>query len=170
MSLIGGTYFDKVPVIIPIGSTDNRQQYIDYYEPKVIRDLFGYSLGSEILAYTAGSDQRIKDIVEGKEYQLNGKTEKWHGLKDETTKISLIAFFVYYWWQRKNVTKTTTNGEVLLVNENSVKVTPAVKVQDAWNKYEEQVISLNAFISVNSGVYPEFESTDLSESVNAFDL
>lgn len=171
MSLIDVTYFDTVFLNIPDGGDyGNREEYINHYEPKIINQLFGYELGKDVLAYTASSDQRIKDIVEGKEYtNSSDKLTKWEGLVN-ANKESLISYYVYYWWMRKTATTTTNNGEVKVLNENSGNTTPALKVMNAWNNMMQQCETLYEFMTEFEDDYPEWDFTPFSGSVNAFDL
>ena len=166
--LIDESYFDNPEIAIPSGSYDTRAEFIDRYEPKILEQLFGYELAKEIAAYTVASDQRIKDIVEGKEFTYGGILLNWVGLQNNN-KVSIIAYYVYYWWQRQNISKTNTNTEIKVVSENSVPVTPVQKLSSAWTEYENQQIMLFAFMGVNKLDYPDWRGEPLG-NINGFDL
>lgn len=172
MSLTDVTYFDTVFLSIPNGSFDNRQDFIDHYEPLIVNEIFGYELGKLILAYDSGtSEQRIKDIVEGKEYTNNDDIlTKWIGLLNDD-KRSLISNYVYYWWMRTTATDTSNNGEIKVLNENSNNTTPAMKLDKVWTDFVEMCNELLCFMYEFEDDYPEWvDPARTTERVNAFDL
>ena len=81
MSLIDQTYF-KGTIAIPASKYEPIQGIIDMYEPQLIIDLFGYELAKLVKAYNPlTSEQRIKDIVNGKGFTTRGgDLQKWNGL------------------------------------------------------------------------------------------
>lgn len=113
-NLIDETYFID-PIDLPDGSNNDLDTLIKVHEPEILRDLLGYELNKEVAEFSATSSQRIKDLVEGKEYTVshNGRPQliKWIGLQN-LEKRSLIAYWCYYWWHRKHSTHTGNTGEL----------------------------------------------------------
>jgi hypothetical protein len=181
MSLITTSYFAK-DISIPTGTYSNLSNDIEKYEPEIIKEVSGYELGKLINAYDSStSPQRIKDIVEGKEYTVsyNGRdqTIKWNGLIN-TELISFIAYYVYYWWQRNNITSTSTTGEIKPKNENSIIVGANAKACAAWYRmrqligYSGQSVvepSLYNFLTEYEDDYPEWIFKDVG-SINIFGI
>ena len=182
MSLIDSSYFIH-DINIPTGQFSDLQGFINRYEPEILTDLLGYELAKEVIAYDAEtSDQRIIDLVEGKEYTVkaNGGRDqliKWGGLINAEKK-SLIAYYVYYWDMRAKATHTATVGEVKRKGENSVNAEQNAKIMNAWTRMlslfgfcgqaNTEPSALN-FLDANAADYPEWMFTPRG-SVNAFDL
>ena len=175
MSLIDKTYFVK-DINIPHSDYSDLDNYITRYEKEILIKLLGYELATLVLAYnSATSPQRIKDIVEGKEYTVGSYTVKWNGLKN-TEKVSLIAYYVFYWWARNNATFTATTGEMKSVSENAEAAKLTQRMSNAWSRLEELAQSteypyqsLYYFLIENESDYPEWEFTVLG-NINGFDL
>jgi hypothetical protein len=178
MNLITTEYFVK-DISLPTGTYSNVENEIEKYEKEVVYSLFGYELGKLVLAYGAGSPQRIKDIVEGKEYTVayNSRDQliKWGGLKN-AEKISLIAYYVYYWSQRNNVTLTANVGEVKPKQENSMNAALNQKIANSWNRlyklygFQGQSIlepSAYNFLNEYKDDYPEWIFTEIGQ-INMF--
>lgn len=143
MSLIDNTYFVR-EIALPEGKYKAIQVFITRYEPKVIYDLFGYELGKLIIVYDSGtSPQRIKDIVEGKEYTISETNRykpgggdsaiKWNGLINEE-KVSLLAYWIFYWWCRENESFATNVGGAKSKLENAVNIGFNEKTTFAWRE------------------------------------
>ena len=179
--LIDKTYF-ILDINIPTGSYEALTDSIAKYEPEVLKSLLGYELYLLVEAYAnPGSDQRIIDIVEGKDYTVscNGRDQvvRWNGLKN-TELISLIAYYTYYWWQRNHVTLTTQTSEIKAAAENAQAAVMANKSQNAFDRCRELYgfigqdsisPSLYNFLKDNEDDYPEWIFTDL-DIVNCLDL
>jgi len=175
MSLIDKTYFVK-DINIPDSDYSDLTAVIVKYEKEILIKLLGYELYALVAAYdVTTSPQRIKDIVEGKEYTVGSYIVKWNGLTN-TDKVSLIAYYVYYWWTRNQATLTGSIGEIKPKSENSNNASLIQKSTNAWTRLEElsqstayPYDSLYAFLSENESDYPEWEFTPLG-NVNGFDL
>lgn len=139
MSLINTSYFIK-DISLPVGVNSNLTNEIKKYEPEILKQLLGYELWKLVAAYGDSSPQRIKDIVEGKEYDVsyNGRdqTIKWNGLKN-TELISLIAYYVYYWVRRNSITQTSGLGELKSKVENSIIADANQKACSAWYRMKQ---------------------------------
>lgn len=125
---------------IPDSILNDLDAYITRYEKEILIDLFGYALWKLINAYDSNnpgnSPQRIRDIVEGKEYTVDGDLIKWNGLINDD-KISLLSYYVYYWWVRNNGTTLHMTGVALLKSENSEPESASQKISAAWGRLRE---------------------------------
>lgn len=135
-NLTDQTYFDSYPIKLPDGENSSRTELIDRYEPEILKKLLGYELWKLVAAYDAGtSPQRIKDLVEGKEYTVNHEgrvqTIKWNGLKN-TEKESLITYYCYFFWQKNNASHTGNVGELTPKQQYSKIANGAEKAAHAW--------------------------------------
>lgn len=173
MSLLDTTYFTK-EIHIPTSKYTTLQSVIDRYEPKMIRDLFGYELALLIKAYDAGtSPQRIKDIVEGKvytpsygasmgHYTASGTPKiKWNGLLNDD-KVSLLAYWVFYWYMRENETFLSISGSGKSKSENAYDAGDNPKSVFAWNRMFELYGGFTRESSINPSCFnfmKEFESS-----------
>lgn len=181
MSLIDSTYFVG-DIQLDVGEYSTLSSFITVYEKQFLIKAFGYELYKEIAAYDSEtSDQRIKDLVEGKEYTIdwNGRSQliKYNGLIN-TDLISPIAYYVYYHFVRGQASINVTTGQIKPNNENASNADLSMQVQGSWNRlleltgYEGQnlnIPSIYNFINENITEYPEWDFTDFG-FVNAFDL
>jgi hypothetical protein len=182
-TLTDPTYFIE-PINFPNGLDNNLQQSIDTYEPKVLKDLLGYELYKEVAAYSGTSDQRIIDLVEGKDYSVdyNGRSQliRWNGLIN-VEKESLITFFAYYWMQRDRETQSGNVGELKAEQQNSSIASANATAVRSYNLmidlygYEGQcIIEPSAFNFLTNFIddYPEwiFKSKGKPQDVNIFGL
>ena len=177
MSLIDKTYFNQ-EINIPDSDYKGLSAIITRYEKEVLISLFGYALWKLINAYNeSASSQRIKDIVEGKEYTASGETIKWNGLQN-TDKVSLIAYYVFYWYLRNATTRTSTLGEVGSKMENATTASPVQRLSGAWQRLRELygfasqdslIASAYNFMTEHESDYDEWVFTDIG-TVNSFDL
>lgn len=184
MSLIDRTYF-KNEINLPQSKYDDLPDFITRFEKEFCENVFGYGLSKLILAYDVAhpenSTQRVRDIVEGKEFTQGAYTFKWKGLTN-AEKISPIAYYVYYYYMRSKMTHTSTSGEVTNKVEASNLAETNMKIQYAWQKMEELIggydnfsyqvwnNSLMTFMNKYSTDYPEWQFNHLLGNVNAFDL
>lgn len=146
--------------------------FIDQYEPKLLRDLFGYELSK---AFTAGIadydsdgsnptiDQRWLDLIEGAEYERSGRTYKYEGLPD------IDARYVYWHWMEDQHTQTVGLGEVKAKAENAEQANPAVKMVRAWNDMVDMIWNLYYFMKDKTDIYPEWKSQDQAWMIKKFE-
>lgn len=178
MSFTDQTYY-VLDINIPSSTYNNLTAHIAKYEKEIIMMLFGYSLGTLVLAYNVStSPQRIKDIVEGKVYTSSSGDEiKWNGLTN-TDKISLLSYYVY-WWYVKNKNSTLQGiGNQKLKGENSENARAGIKMSSAWSRLEDLYgdycdndydASAYNFLTEHESTYPEWVFEQLGTS-NNFDL
>lgn len=161
MSLIDKTYFNR-DINLPTGANSDITESITRYEGEILIQLLGYDYAKLVLAYTTGSDQIIKDLVEGKEYTEGDYTVKWPGFKN-TEKVSLIAYYVYIQYIKDHAIDFQNVGSVAATIENGVNVGPSVLIQRASVKLRElagycgqdvYTASLYNFLVKHSDSYP----------------
>jgi len=151
--LIDYTYFIN-DIDIPGNDSGVIDTLVNRYENKVIYDLFGYELGALIIAYNintpTASEQRIRDIVEGKEYTVSKEClnneyyapnatnikVKWNGLINSEKK-SLLAYWVFYWWTREVESHQSSIGGFSPSVENSNYASLGKKAAAAWHNMLE---------------------------------
>ena len=173
MSLIDKTYFVK-DINIPDSDYSDLTAYITRYEKEILIKILGYELWKLVAAYDA-TPGVITDLVEGKEYTVNGETVKWNGLKNSDL-VSLIAYYVFYWWARNNATFTGTSSELKSIGENAEAAKLNQRMNNAWSRMEDLIQgtqypydSIYTFLTENESDYPSWVFTPVG-TVNAFDL
>lgn len=176
MSLIDQTYFIN-EINLPQGTYSDTAGEITRYEQPLLIDLFGYELAKLVADYAVGSPQRIKDIVDGKEFTVTGvdgldRLVKWRGLINSEKK-SIIAYHVYYWHLKNSVTMVSGTGSVKATSENAVNADVSQKCMTAYNLFMDEFEMIFVFMSENAAIYPEW-SCDLSQfttdRINTLDL
>lgn len=188
MSLIDDTYFIN-DIALPSNTYSDYSDMITRFEREFLIKAFGYDLYKLINVYDSDnpttSSQRIRDIVEGKEFTVSSYTYKWEGLIN-SQKDSPIAYYVYCQIMLNNQTHTTTIGENALEYENAQRANVNAKVSRAWARMKEQLgeffiynipafgdelynNSLFFFMSLNWSTYPEWRWDNFG-SINDFDL
>ena len=164
MSLIDNTYFVR-DINLPAGVYNTITESIARYERDILIQLLGYDLYKLIAAYDSStSSQRIKDLVEGKEYTEGDYTVKWNGLKN-TEKVSLLAYYVYIQYIKDHAIDFQNAGATASTSENGVNVGPGVLIQKASYSLAElsgyigqdmYYPSLYNFMSKHETDYPEW--------------
>jgi hypothetical protein len=179
MALIDRNYFN-FEINLPVNANSDLSNYIDRFEPEILKSLLGYELYTLVAASTDTSG-RLYDLINGKEYTVayNGRDQKvkWEGLVNADHK-SLIAYYVYYQFQRCKATLPGASGEVKLKHESSFNADLHMKIMDAWSRMRElygyagqselQPSAYN-FLMANESDYPEWIFTEIG-SMNAFDI
>ena len=166
MSLIDQTYFNGT-IAIPAIKYEPIQGIIDRYETQLIIDLFGYELAKLVKDYDPlTSEQRIIDIVQGKEFTTRGGyLQKWNGLIN-LQKESVIAYWVFYKWAYERETIPTRSAAIKPTPENSENASFESKAFAAYNHmldfygYRGQcdyAPSCFNFMYANQDLYPEWK-------------
>ena len=75
---------------------------------------------------------------------------------DATTKISLIAYYVYYWYQRSQASTTSGTGEGKTQTQNAIPISAMDKMASAWNKMVNLNKDLYLFLHAKKDVYTEW--------------
>jgi len=180
MSLIDKTYF-VLDINVPDGTHSQLAAYITRYEKEVLMRLLTPDLYDLVAAYDSGtSEQRIKDLVEGKDYTVDGYTVRWNGLIN-SDKSSLISFYVYYHYVKSLASLLMPVGNVKPSQENSGRADVSQKLQTAWHSFRELAgypgqpllrPSLYNFLAEHEDDYPEWEVETVEHfgNINAFDI
>lgn len=139
MSLITTDYFNLDINVPDVGSTyATISDYIDRYEPEILRKLLGETLYQDVAAYDPlTSSQAIIDLVAGKDYTVGDYTVSWKGLINTDDYISLIAYYVYYWYVRDQISRLSVTGFVSNTHENAQNASPAKHLASVWYKMRE---------------------------------
>lgn len=161
-NIIDSTFFDGTEISIPNTTQpsilESLNGFIDKYEKECLIKLLGYPLYVAFIENMA--DQRMVDLLEGVDYQLNGKLTNWQGLVHDTN-LSLIASYIYWFYQKSNATHTTGLGTAKMNIAAAISVSPAEKMLSAWNWMNSEVMSMVLFLRNqkidNVRVYPEFD-------------
>lgn len=146
-NLIDTTYFVReiaLPASSLTGTLADIDNFIVKYEREALIDLVGYTLYKQLKAgIDAGAPyehERWNRLITGHEYSITylGDTHlvKWNGLINSDL-VSLIAYYIFYQYVKHHATHTSGVGEILSVTENSVKISPAQRMVNAWNNFRE---------------------------------
>ena len=164
---------------------DEVQGYIDEFEREALVEGLGYTLSNQIITANGtpelleAASQRIKDLVKGKTYKLNGIDVNWEGMKE----YSFLAYYVFYKFLKDNVIGTfSTFGIERPEGKNSVSASPNLLLvnsyQTYFNKYQGDIYatevgkqrSLYHFLNDNKLTYPEVEQFTFKERMNQFGI
>ena len=128
--------------------------FISQYEPKILESLLGYATYKQI----GNADQKWKDLKEGAEYtNETGILCKWNGLYDATSKVSLIAYYVYCQYMENELSVTGGAGEGKVQMQNAMIISNGRKIRKAWNMMVEQNCALYDFLNAKKDVYFEWD-------------
>jgi hypothetical protein len=137
-SFITSTYFTGEIVVLNPASDTALTQAIAQYEKEILISLLGYKLYSLLIADCTGEGgvpvtQKYIDLVNGKEfthtYFGDIYTLKWEGLTNATTKLSLIAYYVWYNYVKRDITRLYGTGiSMATVKEGWVRADPTNKL------------------------------------------
>ena len=156
-NLINSSYFEKGDLYIPNNTDINvgevgitNQTDLDFYIVEYERELLINALG--IVLYTElqtaltdlpNSNQKWKDLVEGKTYvNPSNVTKRWEGLRG-ANKQSLVACYVYTQYLRNYNETFATTGVVRNDSKNATNYDATPKYIKAYNKFIEQYQSDN---------------------------
>jgi len=114
------------------------QNFISEKEYSFLLDAFGYTQTAELLSqfnedgsWIVDAEQKWIDLVDGAvEYE-------WRGLRYTVgaTKVSLIAYYVYFYFLGEDWKTYTTTGIQVPESANSETVVPFDKQAKAWNTF-----------------------------------
>jgi hypothetical protein len=156
MSMIDTSIFTGKINLAQTGNTsgDNVVQgFIDDYEPEFLQKALGYQLSKEFLAGIAiePTDQKWLDLRDGVEYQRNGHTHKFIGLKKP------CANYVYRQFIEDDAINQTLVGAATSETDNAKRVSPEPKIIDAWNQMATWLKDLHWFLDANKVTYPSWD-------------
>lgn len=166
-NIIDDTYFEKGALYIPnnkdlnasLPGNPSNQTDLDFYIEEYERELLINALG--IVLYTQlktalldlpNSNQKWKDLVDGKTYvNTSNVTKRWEGLKG-FNKQSVIACYIYTEYLRNYNETFATTGVVRNDSKNATNYDATPKYIKAYNKFLEQYQSnksANPMVYVN---------------------
>lgn len=144
---------------------DTLNLFISQYEPAILERLLGYATYKAL----ADSDQKWTDLKTGVEYtDENGILQKWNGLYNATTKVSLIAYYVYCQYMENQLTATGGAGEGKILLQNAEVVSAGRKIRKAWNLMVAQNVALYDFLMAKKDDYPEWYKWQTGTYGNTF--
>lgn len=159
--IIDYTYFRGEIMIAQLSQAEVRedlQLLIDKYETSYLKKLLGLGLYNAFIAGIdpiSGADQKWLNILQGVEYEHNGKDYEWIGFEN-SEKESPIANYVYYKYITKEVEQTTGIGQVVPKAENAVIASADPKRVRAWNEMVNWQRGLIRYLDQNRNIYPEW--------------
>ncbi|MFL0093600.1 DUF6712 family protein [Tenacibaculum maritimum] len=148
---------DTAPNSKLLGNGNLLDFFIEEHEPEVLIDCFGYSLYEEFLSQFDENyklkdnvDQKWKDLLNGKEYQLEGKKAKWRGLifKEKDLDRSLIAYYVFCEFLNKDQSSYNGTGTQKEKTKNTTPVSSDPLYVASFRKFHK----LTEFSNRNNGL------------------
>ena len=150
-TIINNTYFEKGWLFIPNNEnidaapadspdvTTDLDLFRVEYERELLLNALGVTLYNELQVEIDGTltTQKWIDLVDGKDYAINGKTKQWNGLKGANQQ-SLIAFYVYCQYLRNDNSTYLTTGIAQNTANNAERSDPSPKFVKSWNRFLEQ--------------------------------
>lgn len=130
-----------------INNNDEFQNYIDQYEvdimdmglgKKTSKELFSV-LHSKTGVINASADPKWTALIEGEDYQVDGKDYFWQGLRNKTGVLprSIAAYYVYYKYMTDSILHKSTLGMVKAGADNSFSASAIPTLTRAWrNLYD----------------------------------
>lgn len=180
MPLIDRSYFVGEIVIArkdTLPYSESLDRLIAKYEDEQMCALLGWQLTKLIMAeFATGpglTTPRYLRLVNGTEYtDKRGVPQKWMGLRNITSKQSLLANHVYYWFMRRESSTTTPVGETEAKSENSVKQSPGEKMARAWSEMNMWIADMYTFLDSEIAQWPELAQTRRPKlgNVNVFGI
>lgn len=134
------------------------------YERDILIQILGYDLAKLVIAYTSMSEQRILDLVDGKEYIEGSHTVSWNGLLN-ADKVSILSYYVFIQYLLDKSISYLGAGSVASNVENGVNVGPSQLIQRAsanmvsligYNNQDVYAPSLYNYMAKHYTVYPEW--------------
>lgn len=159
---------DKSYFILDISLPNDEYSNIDLYIQRFENEFLKKAFGSELADKLKAGHESVTDIINGAEYNVNGKSVKWKGLKNDE-KISPIAYYVYYWYRRNTITYTTNVGEKKAKGENAASAEIGVKMAKAWDNLKETLNECYDYLIHSENDYGEVSLWNPG-NINAFDL
>lgn len=160
--IIDYTYFRGEIMIAQLSQAEVRedlQLLIDKYEQRYLKQLLGLALYNSFMSGIepiSGADQKWLNLLQGIEYEHNGRLYQWVGFENEE-KESPIANYVYYKFVTKEVEQNTGIGIVKPKAENAVIASALPKLVRAWNEMVNWQRDLIRYLDINRSVYPEWK-------------
>ena len=146
--IIDETAFTGINSIVNINEPDPNYgtanllaSLIEICENEVLSIAFGRVMYNDFKANL--SQQNYIDLLEGKEYQLNGNTFYFDGLNERTERSSLLTDYTYYRYNTINITQNSEFGQVAADTKVGNRVSSTPKLVSAWNRFVEKFQGIN---------------------------
>lgn len=147
-----------------LGNSDVLGELIAKYEREVLVKLLGWSLyklfldnleldANGVYEVKENADSKWGELLNGKEYTVNGVPVVWRGLRFEDVKPggvvrqSLLAYYIYCQYIDNEELQHSGVGLVITKGKNAVRVSGRGKYATAWNEF----IKLACSYGVNYG-------------------
>lgn len=162
--IIDYTYFNGQITIAQRSQPEVRADLdtlIERLEPRYLKLLLGLGFYNAFIAGIepiSGAEQRWLDILNGIEYEKNGRYYQWIGFENDL-KQSPIANYIYTKYVEKEVEQATGIGIVKPATENGSLASATPKIVRAWNEMVVWQRGLIRYLDENRSVYPEWEPT-----------
>lgn len=145
------------------GYTRALKDCITRYEPQFLIKALGYPFYKDFIDNQSAPN--YQDLINGKEYTVDGKLYKWQGLiqvigtGDDEIKISPIAMYIYLQWKRIVATKSLQTGETRQLTANSTPLNAVDKMVDAENQMVTIIREMHDYLNNNTTDYPLWDKT-----------
>ncbi|WP_312394774.1 hypothetical protein [Chryseobacterium sp.] len=151
MPLIDSTYFKNTNILAdvsepsPYSTIDNRlSEEIIRGEKDVLSYAFGWEMWEDFKEFIVNGEaentpENYKAIINGKDYEKEGKKCFWLGLIQPETKESLLADYVYCSYREDNVTQTTQTAESTISSKVGSTISATPKIVRTWNQFIEKL-------------------------------
>ena len=149
-TITDSTYYEKGLTFIPNNKDINAEpegspsaqsgidHFIEVSERPLWLNAFGVTLYNEFQSELPNpTTQKWIDLIDGKDYEINGKTKRWEGLRG-FSKQSLASFYVYCQYLRNDNSTYLTTGIAQLTANNAERSDPTPKFVKSWNRFLEQ--------------------------------
>lgn len=151
MYLIDQTYFTRKYEIPNLDEMDSKiatslNSCIDQYVRQFLQNALGYNLWKDLDSFIVdgalipSAPQKWKDLLNGKEYTINGKTYFWKGLiyNEGVFLGSLLTPYVYYHFLTESISVLTGTGEKISDASNATNVNSTQRLTQTWNDFVNQ--------------------------------
>jgi len=131
---------------------------ISIYEKDYLTKLLGDTLYDEFIAALEVPDDWATDLLAE--------------LRDDTLKLSPVAYYVYYFWLRDSVTYVTSNGQAEGNNENAVSSSPALRMSESYNRMVRMTEEVLDYIGDEQATFPSTPETEYTwlRKINTFNI
>lgn len=154
---------DTAPNSSLLGNGSKLDLFIEDYEREVLTKCLGFDLYNEFYTQFENNElkptahQKWKDLLNGKTYELNGRTVKFKGLifKQGNLERSLIAYYIFYQFLKDDIESYTGTGIKQEKSKNAIAVSPIPKAVKSWRKFFELAVGQHFNPTImyrNSGV------------------
>ena len=169
--LINDTYFTG-KIVLPVSDIQNELNgYILRLEPEILTKVLGYDLKKAFLDGLEDDPilQKWTDLLEGKEYQVNGIYYNWRGFTNDL-KESIISNYVFCYYLQHGSKFNSQFGLRQVNTENSQPADIRFKYTMIYNEMIDWIAELDQFIVAMNGtgdIYPNY-APELIRKINPF--